>query len=110
MSNYNLIRLLQELENNHLFYKWKKSSYQLYMKNIITSIDKNGPDYVFNRFNKLKLPFVIFRTDDTFYYIDKTSNNIIINKYNDKLVVQDNFDLGNRNGLKYFLRYILQKV
>ena len=110
MSNYNLIRLLNDIKNNHLFYKWKMNHYRNYMNNIIKTSDSYGPDYVYNCFIRSKLPFVVFRTDDTFYYIDKNNNNLYINKLDKSLTVIDNFNLGHKSSLSFILKYVLSKV
>lgn len=110
MSNYNLIQLLNDISNNHLFYRWRYPKYKNYINCIINKSEQFGPTYVYDYYKKSKLPFVVFRTDDIYYYIDKNSNNLLINKYNNKLVKIKEFDLGNKNTLPFVLKYILNKV
>lgn len=110
MSNYNLIRLLSDISNNHLFYKWKINHYRTYMKNLIYTSEIKGSQYVFNCFKSSKLPFVVFRTDDIYYYIDKNKDAVIVNKYDKSFCLLDEFDLGHKSSLGFYLKYIEAKV
>jgi hypothetical protein len=110
MSNYNLIRLLTDISDNHLFYKWNINSYRKYIKNIVTNSDVNGHDFVFNKFQSVKLPFVIFRTDDTFYYINKHCETIKVNKLDKTFTTLDEYDLGHKSGISFILKNVVSKV
>jgi hypothetical protein len=110
MSNYNLIRLLSDISNNHLFYKWKINDYRSYMNNLIRTSDYKGSNYIYNCFKYSKLPFVVFRTDDTYYYIDKNKDFILVNKLDKSFCLLDEFDLGHKNSLGFYLKYIAAKV
>lgn len=110
MSNTNLIRLLNEITNNHLFYRWPINHYRNYISNIITTSNTFGSNYVYNKFERCKLPFVIFRTDDTFYYIDKNNTVINVKKLDKSFCVLDEFNLGHKSCLGFVLQNVLKKV
>lgn len=110
MSNFNLIRLLSDVADNHLFYRWKINSYKKYMQHIITTSETNGHNYVYDKFQNNKLPFVIFRTDDTYYYINKFSETIKVQKLDKSFTLLDSFDLGHKSGLSFILKNIVAKV
>lgn len=108
MSNH--IKLFQEIKNNHLFSKWKMRDYKVYMHTLITITKNKGSDYVYNRYTHCKLPFVVFRTIDDFYYIDPTQKDIVVNKFDKRLNKIESYNLGYRSLLQIVLENINNNV
>lgn len=108
MTHYS--RFIQEIKYNHLFAKWPMKSYKNYMNSLIITTHNLGPEHVYNCFKNSKLPFVVFRTIDNFYYVDTNSKDIIINKFDKKLKQIDSFNLGYRSVLQVLLENIVRNV